>query len=240
MLPNAVHVADAGEQDHALLGADAGARRGWAARGTRRSTSRTSWRSASRARDDDFVFAPGTTVAEYAHPETGIIYRAPANTGGARANIGKEIIDELIVLTGTPGTRGDDPAVVRQLLRRYAGCPTGTRPRRPWTTRRRRAIRPAYSNALSTFNFIKQLLAYRVDLVSDIRPSARLLLLPIADVRRHPVRQRRCPGRHRAPLLPRQPGGAGRCRHRPGPAAYVELLPARGDGVPGTSPRRAG
>ena len=59
--------------------------------------------------DDDFVFAPGTTVTEYAHPETGIIYRAPANTGGARANIGKEIIDELIVLTGTAGTPGTIP-----------------------------------------------------------------------------------------------------------------------------------
>ena len=36
----------------------------------------------------------------------------------------------------------------------------------------------AYSNALSTFNFIKQLLAYRVDLVSDIRTVRKLLLLP--------------------------------------------------------------
>ena len=91
--------------------------------------------------DDDFVFAPGTTVAEYAHPETGIIYRAPANTGGARANIGKEIIDELTVLTGTAGTAGTHPVVLSAASPTALRCPTGTRPRRRWTTRRRPATR---------------------------------------------------------------------------------------------------
>jgi hypothetical protein len=127
--------------------------------------------------DDDFVFAPGTVVTEYAHPESGIIYRAPANTGGARANIGKELIDELIVLTGTAGTPGTIPLS-------YGSFSNGTLLPNWYTAKKAvddakaAGNQQAYENALSTFNFIKQLLAYRVDLVADIRMIRKQLYLP--------------------------------------------------------------
>ncbi len=132
---------------------------------------------AVKGADDDFVFAPGTTVTEYAHPETGLIYRAPANTGGARANIGKEIIDELIVLTGTPGTAGTIPLSYGSFSNGSL-LPNWHTAKKAVDDAQAAGNQAAYSNALSTFNFIKQLLAYRVDLVSDIRTVRKMLLLP--------------------------------------------------------------
>jgi hypothetical protein len=127
--------------------------------------------------DDDFQLAPGTPVAEYAHPETGVIYRAPANTAGARVNIGKEIVDELNVITGTAGATGTIPVA-------YGSYTDGT-PLPNWYTAKKAmddalagGNQEVYSNALSTFNYIKQLLAYRVDLVSDIRLIRKQLLVP--------------------------------------------------------------
>ncbi len=133
--------------------------------------------------DDDFQLASGTTVAEYAHPETGVIYRAPANTGGARANIGKEIIDELAVLTGPPPVAGV-PYTAGTIPLSFGSYTDGS-PLPNWYTAKKAVDdamaannQTAYSNALSTFNFIKQLLAYRVDLVSDIRTIRKRLYLP--------------------------------------------------------------
>ena len=123
------------------------------------------------------MFAPGTTVTEYAHPETGLIYRAPANTGGARANIGKELIDELIVLTGTAGTPGTIPLSYGSFTDGSL-LPNWHTAKKAVDDAQAAGDQSAYSNALSTFNFIKQLLAYRVDLVSDIRTVRKLLLLP--------------------------------------------------------------
>ena len=62
---------------------------------------------AEKGADDDFTVAAGTPVKEFTHPQTWIIYRAPAYT--SPPNIGADVIDELNVLTGASWVTGTIP-----------------------------------------------------------------------------------------------------------------------------------
>jgi len=135
---------------------------------------------AVKGSEDDFTIAPNL-VTEYTHPETGITYRAPNNTGGAAANIGKQILDELTAITGVAGTRGTVPISIGSYsdgssvpdwysakadLDAAAALPNNA------------TNQQTYTAALGTFNYVNMLLGYRVDLIADIRMFRKLLLLP--------------------------------------------------------------
>jgi hypothetical protein len=127
--------------------------------------------------DDDFTLAAGTPIAEYTHPETGVIFRAPDNIRGARANIGKELIEELNVLTGTAGTPGTIPLSYGSFSN-GALLPNWHTAKAAVDAAQASGDQEAYSIALGNFNYIKQLLAYRVDLIADIRMFRKQLYLP--------------------------------------------------------------
>ncbi|HMF44450.1 MAG TPA: zinc-dependent metalloprotease [Polyangia bacterium] len=135
---------------------------------------------AVKGSEDDFTLAPNLVV-EYTHPETGITYRAPTNTGGAAPNIGRQLLDELNAITGVAGTRGTVPLDV--------GSYTDGSAVPDWYSAKAdldaAAALPntqdnqtAYSQALGTFNYVNSLVGYRIDLIADIRLFRKLLLLP--------------------------------------------------------------
>jgi hypothetical protein len=128
--------------------------------------------------DDDFVTNTTTGVMEYTHPETGIVYRATTNTAGTAPNIGKEILDELNAITGVAGTtNGTIPTSITS----YSD---GT-PLPNWYAAKKKLDDAAagtdqnvYNSAISLFNYINQMVGYRIDLIGDIRMFRKLLLLP--------------------------------------------------------------
>ena len=128
--------------------------------------------------DDDFVTNNPAAVIEYTHPETGIVFRATTNGGGAATNIGKQLLDELNAITGTAGTTtGTIPTTITS----YSD---GT-PLPNWYAAKKKLDDAAagtdqdvYNAAHSLFNYVNQLVGYRIDLIGDIRMFRKLLLLP--------------------------------------------------------------
>ena len=128
--------------------------------------------------DDDFVTNTAGTVIEFTHPETGIVFRATTNGGGAAPNIGRQLVDELNAITGTAGvTNGTIPLSITS----YSdGTPVPN-----WYAAKKTlddaaagTNQDAYNAAISTFNYVNGLVGYRIDLIGDIRLFRKLLLLP--------------------------------------------------------------
>jgi hypothetical protein len=126
--------------------------------------------------DDDFTLG-ATAAVEYTHPETGITYRAPINAPGTSTNIGRQIIDELIGITGVAGTRGTLPLSI--------GSYNDGTPLPDWHTAKADVDaakmgtdQAAYEQAVSIYNYLNQVLGYRMDLISDIRAFRKMLSLP--------------------------------------------------------------
>jgi uncharacterized protein DUF4953 len=116
--------------------------------------------------DDDFTVAAGTPVKVFTHPETGVVYRAP--DGSTPRNIGAQIIDDLAAITGTPGVVGTIPprfgtASDGSLLPTWYSAKAAVDQAAAGTDQ------TAYSNALTTFTTVDQVLGYQVDLIGDIR-----------------------------------------------------------------------
>jgi hypothetical protein len=129
---------------------------------------------AVKGADDDFTVAASVPVKEFTHPTTGVIYRAPDNT--TPTNIGAEILDELTQITGVAGTPGTIPT-------RFGTYTDGTAVP-DWQTAKAAVDaaaasgdQTAYTNALNTFTSVDQLLAYRIDLIGDIRLFRKQLFL---------------------------------------------------------------
>jgi hypothetical protein len=126
--------------------------------------------------DDDFTLGSAAAI-EFTHPESGVTYRAPINAPGTSPNIGRQIIEELIGITGVAGTRGTLPLSI-------ASYTDGT-PLPNWYTAKADldvakmgTNQAAYEQAVSIYNYINQLLGYRIDLISDIRETRKSLYLP--------------------------------------------------------------
>jgi hypothetical protein len=125
--------------------------------------------------DDDFTLGASTPVKEFTHPTSGVVYRAPANNTKP-TNIGADIIDELNMLVGTAGAKGTIPLS-------YGSFTDGT-PLPNWYSAKAAldaasggTDQDAYSSALSVFNYLDQTVAYRVDLIGDIRLFRKQLML---------------------------------------------------------------
>jgi hypothetical protein len=126
---------------------------------------------------DDVTYAPSVTVLEYPHPQSGLIYRAPV-LAGKQPGIGAQVVQELIDLTGKAGTDGSIPK--KYGLYKDAPLPD-------WYTAKKRLdaaekagadntdpalagkLQDAFTDAKIIFQAVDYLVAYRTDLLSDIR-----------------------------------------------------------------------
>jgi hypothetical protein len=127
---------------------------------------------AVKGADDDFVTGTTTQVYEYTHPETGVIYRATTNTGGAAPNIGYQVLKELTDITGVAGTRGTIPLSIGSYTDGTA-VPDWYTAKADLDAAAAGSDQSKYSNALSTFSYVDSLVGYRVDLIADIRMFRR-------------------------------------------------------------------
>ena len=136
--------------------------------------------SASRATHPRYArrhVTASTAAVEYTHPETGIVYRATTNAGGAAPNIGRQVLDELNGITGQPGVDGTVPVSISSY--------TDGTPIPNWYTAKKNldaalqgTDQGAYDTAIAMFNHLNYLVGYRIDLIGDVRLFRKLLLLP--------------------------------------------------------------
>jgi hypothetical protein len=126
---------------------------------------------------DDVTYAPSINVLEYAHPQSGIIYRAPVMPGKF-GGIGAQVVQELIDMTGTAGTRG-------ALNRKFGLFKDNPLP--DWQTAKAdldaakaaaqantddkltKSLQDKYNDALMLYQAVDYLVGYRVDLLNDLR-----------------------------------------------------------------------
>ncbi len=126
--------------------------------------------------DDDFTLG-SAAVVEYTHPETGVTYRAPTNAGGGAPTIGRQIVDELNAITGVSGTRGTLPLN----LGSYSDgtpVPNWYSAKADLDAAKAAGNQMAYDQAISIYNYVNQMLGYRIDLIGDIRAYRKALRLP--------------------------------------------------------------
>jgi hypothetical protein len=116
--------------------------------------------------DDDIEYAPGTVIDEFVHPQSHIIYRAP-RMSGTNKGIGAELIEELNMLVGQAGT----PA---QLPKKYGLYDRQQLP--DWQTAKAALAaaqatgdQVAYDKALKIYTAVDYHVAYRVDILNDLR-----------------------------------------------------------------------
>jgi hypothetical protein len=128
--------------------------------------------------DDDFAVADPTLVYEWAHPETGIVYRATTNTNGAAPNIGHQLLKELNDITGVAGTTNGTIPVNIGSYSDGSAMPNWYAAKAALDAAANGSDQTAYTNALSTYNFVNNnMLGYRIDLIADIRMFRRLFQL---------------------------------------------------------------
>jgi hypothetical protein len=126
---------------------------------------------------DDSNFAGA--VVEFTHPESGITYRAPKFSDKA-VGVGVQVIDELNMMTGKPGQAGYLPTKYGTLFK-DTGNGTFQQPAIPdWYTAKANldaatasGVQADYDNALQAFQTIANALAFRVDLLNDLRMFRR-------------------------------------------------------------------
>jgi Met-zincin len=127
---------------------------------------------------DDITYGPGTTIVEYTHPQSGLVYRAPV-LQDTNPGVGSTVIQELIDITGQPATP--------KALPDKWGVDDKNQPLPDWYTSKANmdaaytaaqantdntmttTLQTAYSRAQMIFNAVDYLVAYRVDLLNDIR-----------------------------------------------------------------------
>ncbi|MDB4981653.1 MAG: MoxR-like ATPase, partial [Myxococcales bacterium] len=128
---------------------------------------------------EDVTYGPGVTVVEYQHPQSGIVYRAPS-LDPTQAGVGEKIINELNAYTGVVGTPGKLP----EKFGTFKGAPLDD-----WQTAKKAVdtaqtaaaaytgtdqatkdtLQGNYQDALNVFQAVDYQIAYRVDVLSDLR-----------------------------------------------------------------------
>jgi hypothetical protein len=127
---------------------------------------------------DDIQFAPGVQVLEWAHPQSGLVYRAPV-LQNSYPGIGSTVVKELIDITGQPNV----PATLDEKW----GVDFNNQKLPDWYTAKQNldnaqlaaanntdpkmndALQQKYSEANNIFQQVDYLVAYRTDLLNDIR-----------------------------------------------------------------------
>jgi hypothetical protein len=115
---------------------------------------------------DDSTYATGTTVVEFTHPTSHLVYRA-AQVDATHPGIGMTLLQEMNAMVGVQGTAGT-------LLPKYGMIKNQPLP--DWYTAKAQldaaqaaGDQTAYQDALSVFNYVDSLLGLRSDLLGDIR-----------------------------------------------------------------------
>jgi hypothetical protein len=137
---------------------------------------------------EDVTYAPGTNIIEYTHPQSGLTYRAPvlstdsSGTVDIKGGIAAKTIQELVDITGQPGvpaflsmkygTDFDNKALPdwytakAQLDAAKAAAAAYTGTDKTMTQQ----LQTNFDKANAIYQYIDQgLMAYRVDLLNDIR-----------------------------------------------------------------------
>jgi len=89
----------------------------------------------------------------------------------------KQILDELAAITGKKGVAGTVPLNVGSYTDGTA-VPDWYTAKAALDAASAAKDQAAYNQAIGTFNYVNSLVAYRVDLIGDIRLFRKLLLLP--------------------------------------------------------------
>jgi hypothetical protein len=118
--------------------------------------------------NDDLTYPAGMTIKEFTHPQTGETYRAPVyDPTKSDANIGVKLVNELNLLSGQKGTPGTLPL-------RYGTF--DNKPLPDWQTAKANldlaaagTDSQALTDATTIFQEVDSALAYRVDLLGDLR-----------------------------------------------------------------------
>jgi hypothetical protein len=126
---------------------------------------------------EDVNYGAGVQVVEYQHPQSGIVYRAPV-LDPAHEGIGSQIVKELTAYTGVVGTPGSLP----EKFGTYKGLPLPD-----WQTAKKNVddakaaaqantdttmtakLQGEYDTAVSIFQAVDYQIAYRVDILNDLR-----------------------------------------------------------------------
>lgn len=121
---------------------------------------------------DDVTYDPSITVKEFTHPQSGQVYRAPV-LDPQRQAVGVQIIDDLTTIAGAKGVTGTIPT-------KFGALDVQGTPYPDWQTAKANldaahaaGDQAAYQRAQSIFQYIDYLLAYRVDLLNDLRNFRR-------------------------------------------------------------------
>jgi hypothetical protein len=128
---------------------------------------------------EDVSYGAGVTVVEYQHPQSGLVYRAPS-LDPTQAGVGEKIINELNKYTGVVGTRGSLPEKFGtykgkalpdwqtakadiDTAQAAAAAYTGT------DATMKATLQGNYQDAIAIFQAVDYQIAYRVDVLSDLR-----------------------------------------------------------------------
>ena len=117
---------------------------------------------------DDVTYAPGVVIREYTHPQSGVTYRA-AHLDPSRLGIGESLIQELNQITGVWGVRGTLPAKYGYVNDAGDPYPDWQTARADLETASAGTDQAAFQRATAIFQNVDYYVAYRVDLLNDLR-----------------------------------------------------------------------
>jgi hypothetical protein len=141
---------------------------------------------------DDVTYGPGTTVLEYTHPQSGLTYRAPvvasdsSSTVDLGGGIAAKVVKELNDITGQAGsdpTKDPNGTIPLKYGVGFDGKALPDWQTAKWRLDRAKSdaaantdatqtakLQRAYDEANAIYQYVDQgLVAYRVDLLNDIR-----------------------------------------------------------------------
>jgi hypothetical protein len=121
---------------------------------------------------DDVTYDTSITVKEFTHPQSGQVYRAPV-LDPTRAAVGTQLIDDLGQIAGTKGTHGTLPLIFGTLDAQGTPLPDWWTAKATLDAAQAGTDQTAYQNAQNVFQYVDFQLAYRVDLLNDLRNFRR-------------------------------------------------------------------
>ncbi len=121
---------------------------------------------------DDVTYDPSVTVKEFTHPQSGQVYRAPM-LDPVRMGVGTQIINELNMIVGTKGTPGTLPTTFGAIDAQGTPFPDWWTAKANLDAASAATDQNAYQLAQAIFQNVDFLLAYRVDLMNDMRNFRR-------------------------------------------------------------------